>query len=75
MKLGFNMLLWATHVTDAHWPIIEKLRATGYDGVEIPLFEGDVGHYEKLGRRLAAAGIFAAASASCPAAARTPFPR
>jgi D-psicose/D-tagatose/L-ribulose 3-epimerase len=58
MKLGFNMLLWATHVTDAHWPIIEKLRATGYDGVEIPLFEGDVGHYEKLGRRLAAAGIF-----------------
>lgn len=59
MKLGFNMLLWATHVTDAHWPIIEKLAATGYDGIEIPLFEGEVAHYEKLGRRLAAAGILA----------------
>jgi D-psicose/D-tagatose/L-ribulose 3-epimerase len=57
MKLGFNLLLWTSHVTDADWPIIEKLQATGYDGVEIPLFEGDVGHYEKLGKRLAAAGI------------------
>ena len=24
MKLGFNLLLWTTHVTDAHWPIIER---------------------------------------------------
>ena len=43
MKLGFDLLLWTTHVTDDHWPIIEKLKATGYDGVEIPMFEGDVG--------------------------------
>ncbi len=35
MKLGFNLLLWATHVTEEHWPILEKLKATGYDGVEI----------------------------------------
>ena len=52
MKLGFDLLLWTTHVTDEHWPIIEKLKATGYDGVEIPMFEGEVAHYEKLGRRL-----------------------
>ncbi|WP_417310518.1 sugar phosphate isomerase/epimerase family protein [Devosia sp.] len=57
MKLGFNLLLWTSHVTDAHWPIIERLKATGYDGVEIPLFEGEVSHYEALGKRLAAAGI------------------
>lgn len=57
MKLGFNLLLWTTHVTDEHWPIIEKLKATGYDGVEIPIFEGDVAHYEQLGKRLAAAGL------------------
>ena len=30
MRLGFNMLLWTTHVTDAHWPIVERLQATGY---------------------------------------------
>ncbi len=59
MKLGFDLLLWTTHVTDQHWPIIESLKATGYDGVEIPIFEGDVAHYEKLGRRLREAGLLA----------------
>ena len=49
MKLGFNLLLWATHVTDEHWPIIEDIKATGYDGVEVPMFEGDPEHYRKLG--------------------------
>lgn len=57
MKLGFNLLLWTTHVTDAHWPIIERLQRTGYDGVEIPLFEGTVAHYEALGKRLKSAGL------------------
>jgi D-psicose/D-tagatose/L-ribulose 3-epimerase len=57
MKLGFNLLLWTTHVTDAHWPIIEKLKATGYDGVEVPMFEGTPDHYEKLGRRLQQIGL------------------
>jgi D-psicose/D-tagatose/L-ribulose 3-epimerase len=57
MKLGFNLLLWTSHVTEAEWPIIEKLKATGFDGVEVPMFEGDVAHYEKLGRHLAALGL------------------
>ena len=57
MKLGFNLLLWTTHVTDAHWPVIERLKATGYDGVEVPMFEGTPDHYEKLGRRLRALGL------------------
>lgn len=57
MKLGFNLLLWTTHVTDEHWPIIERLKATGYDGVEIPTFEGTPDHYEKLGRRLRDLGL------------------
>lgn len=57
MRLGFDLLLWTTHVTDAHWPIIEDLRATGYDGVEIPIFEGPVSHYEALGKRIKSAGL------------------
>lgn len=57
MKLGFNLLLWTTHVSDAHWPIIERLKAVGYDGVEIPMFEGTPDHYEKLGRRLRDIGL------------------
>jgi D-psicose/D-tagatose/L-ribulose 3-epimerase len=57
MKLGFNLLLWTTHVTDAHLPILEALKATGYDGVEIPMFEGSPDHYAGLGRRLASLGL------------------
>jgi D-psicose/D-tagatose/L-ribulose 3-epimerase len=57
VKFGFDLLLWTTHVTEAHWPIIEKLKAAGYDGVEIPMFEGEIGHYQTLGRRLKELGL------------------
>ncbi len=57
MKLGFNMLLWATHVTDAHLPIIEDIKATGYDGVEIPMFEGDPEYFRLLGQRIRDLGL------------------
>ena len=59
MKLGFDLLLWTTFVTDEHWPIIEALKATGFDGVEIPIFEGKVEHYATLGRRLKDFGLAA----------------
>lgn len=57
MKLGFNMLLWATHVGEAHMPIIEDLKATGYDGVEIPMFEGDPEYFRRLGGRIRDLGL------------------
>src|SRR5260370_33861312 len=52
MKIGMNMLLWATHVTEKHYPQLEKIKTTGFDGVEIPMFEGDDAHYLKLRRKL-----------------------
>jgi D-psicose/D-tagatose/L-ribulose 3-epimerase len=70
VKLGFNLLLWTTHVTDAHWPIIADLKATGYDGIEVPMFEGEVAHYEALGRRLAAAGLKASGIGVMPGGGR-----
>lgn len=57
MKLGFNLLLWSTFVSEEHYPIIEKLKATGYDGVEVPVFTGDPEHYEKLGRFIKSLGL------------------
>jgi D-psicose/D-tagatose/L-ribulose 3-epimerase len=48
VRTGFNLLLWTTHVGDEHLPLLERLKATGYDGVEIPLFQGDVGHFRRL---------------------------
>ena len=52
MKIGFCMLLWTTHVTEKHRPILEALKATGYDGVEIPVFEGSADHYAGIGKML-----------------------
>lgn len=57
MKIGFNMLLWTTHVTDEHLPTIERIKAAGYDGVEIPIFDGEPAFYADLGRKLDDLGV------------------
>ncbi len=57
MKTGFNLLLWTTHVTDAHLPLLTKLKAAGYDGVEIPLFEGEIGHFQRLAQAISDQGL------------------
>ncbi|MHC4994394.1 MAG: sugar phosphate isomerase/epimerase family protein [Planctomycetota bacterium] len=57
MKIGFNLLLWTGFVEEDLYPTIEKIKETGYDGVEIPLFDGDVEHYQKVGQFLKDAGL------------------
>ena len=57
MKLGFNLLLWTPHVTLEHEPLLRELKKTGYDGVEIPMFEGDPDHYARLGALLDRIGL------------------
>ncbi|HEY7425843.1 MAG TPA: sugar phosphate isomerase/epimerase family protein [Gemmataceae bacterium] len=52
MKTGMNLLLWTTHVTEEHFPLFAKLKQVGYDGVEIPLFAGDVNHYKAVRKQL-----------------------
>lgn len=57
MKTGFDMLLWTTHVTEEHLPLLEDLKKIGYDGVEIPVFEGDTAHFEKIGKAVKDNGL------------------
>jgi D-psicose/D-tagatose/L-ribulose 3-epimerase len=57
MKYGFNLLLWTGHVTDEHAPLLKALRETGYDSIEVPVFEGTVDDYARLGEQLAALGF------------------
>lgn len=53
MKIGMNLLLWTTHVTEEHYPQLEKIKSTGFDGVEIPIFGGGAdAHYHKLRKKL-----------------------
>ena len=57
MKTGMNLLLWTTHVTAEHFPILAKLKETGFDGVEVPLFEGDAAHFKNIRKELDRLGL------------------
>jgi D-psicose/D-tagatose/L-ribulose 3-epimerase len=57
MKTGFNLLLWTSHVTKKHEPILRSLKKAGYDSVEIPIFEGTPDHYSELGDLLDKIGL------------------
>lgn len=39
VKIGMNMLLWGTHITERHIPVFAGLAKAGFDGVEIPVGE------------------------------------
>lgn len=58
MKIGMNMLLWTGHVEQAHLPVIQAIKDTGFDGVEIPVFDvSDEAHYRWLGGALDDIGL------------------
>lgn len=59
MRTGMNLLLWATHVTSEHFPILAKLKQAGFDGVEVPIFEGDANHYKGIRKELDNLGLAA----------------
>jgi D-psicose/D-tagatose/L-ribulose 3-epimerase len=57
MKIGFCMFLWTTNVTGKHEKLLKDIKATGYDGVEIPIFEGSPDDYQRLGEMLDSIGL------------------
>ena len=73
MKIGMNLLLWTTHVTEAQHRLFPALKAVGFDGVEVPIFEGDPAHYTDLGRRLDDEGLERTVVGICPDAAHNPI--
>lgn len=54
MKFGMNLLLWSGDPDDSLLPVIEELKAAGFDGVEIPLFNLDVDKWTKYGEKIKA---------------------
>src|SRR4051812_3067168 len=57
MKYGMNLLLWTDTLDDSHLPVLDKLKAIGYDGVELPMFSLDTDYYAKWGKRLDDLGL------------------
>lgn len=63
MRIGINLLLWAGHVTAEHRPVIEHIAETGFDGIEVPIFQvDDPAHYGDLGAMLDDLGLARTAS-------------
>ena len=52
MKIGMNLLLWTTDVDERLYPIVENLKVTGFDGVEVPIGDAGTDRYSSLGKRL-----------------------
>ena len=57
MKIGMCMFLWTTHLTRDHVPLLRDIKATGFDGVEVPVFEGDPVYFAELGALLDEIGL------------------
>lgn len=73
MKIGFNLLLWTAHVTETHRPLLSKIKKAGYDGVEVPIFEGTPEHYRNLGQMLDEIGLERTVVSVIPNADRNPL--
>jgi D-psicose/D-tagatose/L-ribulose 3-epimerase len=57
MNYGINLLLWGAVIDESHYPLLEKIKAWGFDGVEIPTFSADEPRYKKLGAKLKQIGL------------------
>ncbi len=66
VKIAFNLLVLGAEITTAHGRQLERLKALGYDAVEIPVFSGRQEDYADLGRLLRDIGLSAGAAAVAP---------
>jgi D-psicose/D-tagatose/L-ribulose 3-epimerase len=57
MKIGMCMFLWTTRVGPEHEGLLADIRATGFDGVEVPVFDGTSLDYARLGLALDGLGL------------------
>ena len=57
MKYGLNLLLWTDRMHDGLVPVVEKVKALGYDGVEMPIFELNEPLHAQWGKRLDDLGL------------------
>lgn len=74
MKIGMNLLLWTGHVTEQHIPVLQAIKDTGFDGVEVPVFDpSDTGHFARIGAILDDIGLQRTAVALIPDEAHSPI--
>ena len=74
MKIGMNLLLRTGHVDESHVPVLAALKESGFDGVEVPVFDpSDTAHYRWLGGVLDDLGLERTVVALIPDEAHNPI--
>jgi len=56
-KIGFNTLVWSANVSDGLFPLLDRLKQIGYDGVECLIGSPDERAYQRLGDHAEAIGL------------------
>jgi D-psicose/D-tagatose/L-ribulose 3-epimerase len=68
VKIGVNMLLWAGHITEKHFPLFDQIKSWGFDGVEVPVMTlAPIAHYQRVGAVARDCGLEVTASSAFPA--------
>jgi len=57
MKVGMNLLLWTGNVAEEHYPLLDKIKAWGFDGAELPMFGFEEPQYRALRKKLDSTGL------------------
>ncbi len=61
-KVGFNLLLWGSSISEKMNPIADRLKQIGFDGVEVPMSNPDEKAYQAFGKHLKSIGLAATCS-------------
>lgn len=61
MKIGMCMFLWSTRIGPEHEALLADIKRVGFDGVEIPIFEGSPEDYTTTAEMLKRLGLEATA--------------
>jgi D-psicose/D-tagatose/L-ribulose 3-epimerase len=51
-NLGMNLLLWGTEMSEAFFPVLEVIKETGYDTVEVPIMDLNPKKWENWRKKL-----------------------
>ena len=73
MKIGINLLLWTAQLGLSHLPVLARLKALGYDGVEVPFFDGSAAQAHIAGQMVRDAGLEPALIGTLPDAGHNPL--
>ncbi len=61
-KVGFNLLLWSSSLSDEMNPIADRLKQIGFDGIEVSMGNPDEKVYARYGKHLKSIGLEATCS-------------